>query len=94
MSLTQTITLDYGQGTITTTPFQLLQWKHALKLESKGLTMSRGRKVSTHLKQLMGLKRTTKPEYLLEWVESVIATVMGEDDERQADVGQDVVPTG
>ena len=81
MNVATPITLDYGQGTITTSVFQLIQWKHALKLETKGLTMSRGRKVSTHLKKLMGLKRTTKHEYLLEWVESVLTQLTPEEAE-------------
>lgn len=51
-----------------TSCFQLLQWKHALGLEKLGMTMSRGRKVSTHLRQLMKLKRNTPVDYLIEWV--------------------------
>lgn len=64
------ITLEYDDrgNTFVTTPFQLLQWKHALKLEALGMTMSRGRKVSTHLRKLMKLKRTTPVDYLIEWV--------------------------
>ena len=63
-------TLEYDDrgNTFVTSAFQLLQWKHALKLEKLGMTMSRGKKVSTHLRKLMHLKRTTPLDYLIEWV--------------------------
>jgi hypothetical protein len=77
VNVAATFELDYGRGTFTTSVFQLLQWKHALRLEAKGLTMSRG-KVSTHLRKLMGLKRTATVEYLSEWVESVLAQLTEE----------------
>lgn len=71
------VTLEYDDrgNTITTSPFQLLQWKHALKLEKLGMTMSRGRKVSTHLRKLMHLKRTTPVDYLIEWVTGALDEV-------------------
>lgn len=56
------ITIEINGREFVTTPFQLLQWKHALSLESKGMTLSRGRKVSTHIKKLAGLKRNTSIE--------------------------------
>jgi len=58
--------------TFTTSCWQLLQWKHALRLEKVGMTMSGGRKVSTHLRKLMKLKRNTPIDYLQEWVEGVL----------------------
>lgn len=61
--------------TITTSIFQLLQWKHALRLEKVGLKMSGGRKVSTHLRKLLGVKRTYKIEDLQAWVEGTIEAV-------------------
>ncbi len=75
MNVATPFTLDYGQGTFETSVFQLLQWKHALKLEKLGMTMSRGRKVSTHLRKLMGLKRSASIDYLLTWVESVLEQI-------------------
>lgn len=52
--LTQRVQIwAFNHTTIVTTPFQLLQWKHALGLEEKGLILSRGRKVSTHLRKLL-----------------------------------------
>lgn len=74
----QTINIDYGRGTLNTTMWQLLQWKHALRLEAKGLTLSRGKKVSTHLKKLMGLKRSTSVSYLSEWIEGIINQIKEE----------------
>ena len=67
--------LEYNDrgDTFTTSLFQLLQWKHALRLEAKGMTLSRGQKVSTHLKRLMNLKRNTPISYLSEWVEGALA---------------------
>ena len=77
MNVARTFELEYNdQGdTFTTSAFQLLQWKHALRLEAKGMTLSRGRKVSTHLRKLMKLKRTTPIAYLSEWVEGALNAV-------------------
>lgn len=61
--------------TLTTTVFQLLQWKHALKLEKVGLKMSGGRKVSTHLRKLLGVKRTYPIDALEQWVQDTIDAV-------------------
>jgi len=77
MNMAQTFELEYDEAgnTFTTSAFQLLQWKHALKLEKLGMTMSRGRKVSAHLKRLMNLKRNTPVDYLIEWVTGALTTV-------------------
>jgi hypothetical protein len=71
------VQLEYNDrgDTITVSAWQLLQWKHALRLEAKGMTMSRGRKVSTHLRRLMNLKRNTPVSYLSEWVEGALDAV-------------------
>lgn len=61
--------------TLTTTVFQLIQWKHALKLEKVGLKMSGGRKVSTHLRKLLGVKRTYPIDALEQWVQATIDAV-------------------
>ena len=76
MNVAQTFELEYSEAgdTITTSAFQLLQWKHALKLEKLGMTMSRG-KVSAHLKRIMKLKRNTPVDYLIEWVTGALAEV-------------------
>jgi hypothetical protein len=70
--MTFELTYNDRGDTFTTSLFQLLQWKHALKLEEKGMTMSRGRKVSTHLRRTLGLKRNTPISYLSEWVEGAL----------------------
>lgn len=71
------VELEYNDrgDTITTSAWQLLQWKHALRLEAKGMTMSRGRKVSTHLRKLLGLKRNTPVSAISEWVEGALNAV-------------------
>lgn len=61
-----------GETTISTTPFQLLQWKHALSLEAKGMTMSRGQKVSTHLRKRLGAPRSYTNEMLLEYISTCL----------------------
>jgi hypothetical protein len=67
---------DDAGNTITTSVFQLLQWKHGLKLEIAGMKLSRG-SVSAHLKRLLKLKRNTPRDYLLEWVEGALAAATG-----------------
>lgn len=73
--MTVEIECDEHGRTITTSDFQLLQWKHALRLEKAGMTMSGGRKVSTHLRKLLGVKRNYPIDSLIEWVESTQAAV-------------------
>ena len=77
MLATTQVTIEYGENgdTFVTTPFQLLQWKHALGLEEQGMTMSRGRKVSTHLRKMMGLKRSITVSYLKLWVTETLEQV-------------------
>jgi hypothetical protein len=50
---------DYNEQLVVTTPFQLLQWKHSLSLEMKGLTNSRGSVYSFLLKKLSAPKSFT-----------------------------------
>lgn len=80
MNVAQTFELQFNDAgdTFVTSAWQLLQWKHALKLEKLGMTMSRGKKVSTHLKRIMSLKRTTPVDVLIDWVTGALATVNGE----------------
>ena len=75
--------LEYNDSgdTITTSVFQLLQWKHGLKLEILGMKLSRG-SVTAHLKRLLKLKRNTPREYLLEWVTGALAAATGEGPEK------------
>jgi len=54
---------------VVTTRFQLLQWKHALRIEMKtGMTTSRGKTVANHLRELL----ETPPRYP---VENILAHV-------------------
>jgi hypothetical protein len=77
--INQTVHVEYGDGqTLATTLFQLMQWRSALKLEVIGMTMSGGRKVSTHLRRAMGLKRTYPIKNLQQWVQATIEAVEGE----------------
>jgi hypothetical protein len=50
--------------------FQLLQWKYAIKLESKGLKHSRG-SVTAHAKRVLGI--SGKREKVLAYIETLIA---------------------
>ena len=80
VNVASTFELEYNDrgDRFTTSAFQLLQWKHALKLEKLGMTMSRGKKVSTHMKRLMNLKRTTPIDFLIEWTEGALKAATGE----------------
>lgn len=69
------IEINDAGDTVKTTIFQLLQWKHALRLEKVGLKMSGGRKVSTHLRGLLGVKRTYPIDDLQTWVEDTLNAV-------------------
>ena len=62
----------FDESLVVTTRFQLLQWKHGLSLESKGLTLSGGRKVSTHLRKLLKTPRMYDREMLLDYITSCI----------------------
>lgn len=57
------------------TPFQLLQWRGAVKIESRGMRVTRGRKVTPHVKRFFGLKRNASTELVLEHIEAAIAAV-------------------
>jgi hypothetical protein len=62
-----------GETTISTTPFQLTQWKHALNLEVKtGMSMSGGRKVSTYLRKRLGAPRSYTNEMLRDYIETCL----------------------
>ena len=61
---------------VVTTRFQLLQWKHALRLEiDTGMTMSGGRKVSTHLRKLLKTPKQYRREWILAHVEESIRDI-------------------
>ena len=82
------IAFNNAGDTFMTNRFQLRQWKHLLRLEATGMTMTRGHmiessaggdlalvKVSTHLRKLMGLKRNYPLAGLSSWVEAALDNV-------------------
>ena len=59
-TLTQTVRIeDYNEELVEVPLFQLLQWKHALRLEQKGLTHSQGSVYSMLRKKLSAPKTFT-----------------------------------
>ena len=66
--LITTLKLDNG---IATTPYQLIQWKHAMRLELCGVMVAK-RKVSAHVRKVLGLKRSVKIEELILIVEDLL----------------------
>lgn len=48
--------LDDSGATVTIPLFTLLQWKYALKLEKRGMKMSRG-SLATHVRKVLGVPR-------------------------------------
>ena len=61
------------QAPTSTTPYQLLQWKHAIRLEAKGLRVSHGRKVTPHVRRFFGLRPRAPVSEVLEHVEAALA---------------------
>lgn len=57
--------------TVNVTPFQLLQWKHAISLEEKGIKNSRG-SVNAHVGRVFGLKPRTPRRHTLALVETCL----------------------
>jgi len=56
---------------IRVTPFQLLQWKHAIRLEDMGIKHSRG-SVNAHAGRVLGLPKRTKRAVTLEHIEAAL----------------------
>ena len=57
------------------TPFQLLQWKHWLRMEVKAGRMCRhssGRSVKAHAERMLGLPKRSKREHVLACVEACL----------------------
>ena len=65
-----------GETTISTTPFQLLQWKHGLDLEiTTGMGVGGGTKVSTYLRKRLGAPRSYTKEMLLDYVTTCLTDI-------------------
>ena len=65
---------DYNEELVVTTPFQLLQWKHSLALEMKGLTNSRGSVYRFLLEKLSAPKSfdiASMHNYISQCIESI-----------------------
>ena len=50
---------DFNGELVTVPRFQLLQWKHAIGLDMKGLKMSRG-SVTAHVRKILSAPRSYK----------------------------------
>ena len=75
LSPTSIIGLEMPNGrTVNVTVFQLLQWKHAVALEAKGLKVSRG-SVSAHVKRQFGLKRSMRVQAVADMLADIYADV-------------------
>lgn len=68
---------DYNEQPVVTTLFQLLQWKHALALEMKGMKMSRG-SVYSHLRQ----KLSAPKSFTIEMMHNYISTCLDDINEQ------------
>jgi len=74
----------FDDSLVKTTPFQLLQWKHAMQLElSTGMTMKGGRKVSTHLRKLLKTPKNYPTSDLLAHIRNSLKDI-----EQQFGVGE------
>lgn len=64
MNLTNHVAIyDYNETAVELPLFQLLQWKHALALECKGLKFSRG-SVTAHVRRFLSAPRTVTRDML------------------------------
>lgn len=74
-------TISRTDGSVIYTGDATLLWRYqtmksAVKLEAKGLKMTRGRKISPMVKKEFGLKRTASLEQMLEAIDGKIAEIM------------------
>ena len=53
--------------------FQLLQFKHAIKLESLGMRHSSGRSVAAHAKRALKLPRNMRRENVIARIEEILS---------------------
>jgi hypothetical protein len=56
------------------TVYDLIKWKHAIKLEQKGLRHSSGRSVTAHAKRHLGIRSKSVPLLLAE-IEKILEAV-------------------
>ncbi len=62
---------DWNDETVKVPLFQLLQWKHAIGLEIKGFTFSKG-SVTAHVRRVLSAPRSYKRQDLLDYLTATI----------------------
>lgn len=72
---TQVQIYAFDESLVVTTRFQLLQWKHALALEMKGLKISGPQQVSTFLRKKLKTPRGYAIENIHAHIEQSIADI-------------------
>lgn len=76
MSNQQVGIYNFNDEVVAVPLFQLLQWKHALKLEMKtGMTFQGGRKASTHVRKFLSAPRSFKIEGLYNHIASSLESI-------------------
>lgn len=53
-------------------PFQLLQWKHAIRMEARGMKHSSGRSVRKHACEALGLPPRTKHDEVVARIDEIL----------------------
>lgn len=65
---------DWNEDLVEVYMFTLLQWKHALKLEMKGLTHSQG-SVYKHLLEVLSAPDTYSIEQMSEYIDGAVDSI-------------------
>jgi len=65
---------DYNEKPVAVSMFQLLQWKHALALECKGLTNSRG-SVCAMLRKKLNAPRSFTREQMRDYIAGCVESI-------------------
>lgn len=86
MLTTQVNIYDWNDQLVTTTVFQLMQWEAALRLELKtGMAVSRGKKMSTHLRKVLSAPRSYSVQELHGYIKSCLDEVKAQIDDLTED---------
>jgi len=62
---------DFNDNLIVVPMFQLLQWKHSISLEMKGLRNSRG-SVTAHVRRILSAPKSYKREHIYDHLKTTI----------------------
>jgi len=65
---------DFNDNLIVVPMFQLLQWKHSINLEMKGLKNSRG-SVTAHVRRKLSAPKSYKREHLYDHLVAVVEDI-------------------